>query len=707
MERERALKEVKGHWRDIIGFYAPKAKEKVNGESSYICPFCGHGTHGDGLTRNPQSKDKNGLKCFGCDFSGDIIDLIAKVTGKDFNSALDEAAACINIAVDKSNSYSRVSTSEAFGDKNMNGNKAAVTAPTAKETAVQQEQEEPKVDYTAFFLQARKDNKGEYLESRGISKEIQDKFCVGFVSEWKSPKASSKVPGKPYVIFPTSANTYCARYTGTDEKMDKYKKMHVGRGAPFFCQDMAFKEDGPIFVVEGETDALSIWELDKVAISLGSVSGARRFVELAAEHKDRHYIIALDNDGAGAEAVKTIREGLKNSGVSYSVEDICGQYKDPNERLVTDRQGLSRALKMAALKATDPQEYAREKLAENRVSAKINDFWDDVMHKRQNPPVTTGFVKLNEVLDGGIYPEQLIIMGAISSLGKTTLLLQLADNIAAAGTPVLFFSLEMSRNEIISKSISRHTFYVTMKKNISDNHAKTQRGVCAGHKYFTYSKTDIDVINEASKEYSDSSGKNLYIYEGRGDTGAAEVEQEVREFIRITGQKPVVFIDYLQILAPHDPKMTDKQNTDYAVKALKQLARDEGIAVFAISSLNRDNYFTRISMQAFKESGAIEYSSDVLIGLQFKGTGYSDFDVNAAKREYPRNVELHILKNRNGAMPKPIAYQYYTRFNYFHEGDYIEPPSPEEVNKKGKGKAGESRVQVLQDDGTTRLVKIK
>ena len=152
MERERALKEVKSHWRDIIGFYAPKAKEKVNGESSYICPFCGHGTHGDGLTRNPQSKDKSGLKCFGCDFSGDIIDLIAKVTGKDFNSALDEAAACINIAVDKSNSYSRVSTSEAFGDKNMNGNKAAVTAPTAKETTAQQEQEEPKVDYTAFFL---------------------------------------------------------------------------------------------------------------------------------------------------------------------------------------------------------------------------------------------------------------------------------------------------------------------------------------------------------------------------------------------------------------------------------------------------------------------------------------------------------------------------------------------------------------------------
>ena len=72
-------------------------------------------------------------------------------------------------------------------------------------------------------------------------------------------------------------------------------------------------------------------------------------------------------------------------------------------------------------------------------------------------------------------------------------------------------------------------------------------------------------------------------------------------------------------------------------------------------------------MEAFKESGAVEYSSDVLIGLQLKGVGTKGFDVNEAKRQDPREVELHILKNRNGAMSAPILYYYYPKFNFYHE----------------------------------------
>ena len=142
--------------------------------------------------------------------------------------------------------------------------------------------------------------------------------------------------------------------------------------------------------------------------------------------------------------------------------------------------------------------------------------------------------------------------------------------------------------------------------------------------------------------------------------------------------------------------MTDKQNTDHAVKVLKQLARDESIAILAISSLNRANYSEKISMQAFQESGAIEYSSDVLLGMQLKGMGTSDFDVNEAKRKDPREVELHFLKNRNGVMSKPILFNYYPAFNYYREIEYIDPPVKEEKPKKGK-KIAE----------TVELVKIK
>jgi replicative DNA helicase len=72
-------------------------------------------------------------------------------------------------------------------------------------------------------------------------------------------------------------------------------------------------------------------------------------------------------------------------------------------------------------------------------------------------------------------------------------------------------------------------------------------------------------------------------------------------------------------------------------------------------------------MEAFKESGAIEYSSDVLIGLQLKGAGEKNFDANEAKRKDPREIELVILKNRNGRTGGKIIFNYYPLFNYFRE----------------------------------------
>lgn len=72
-------------------------------------------------------------------------------------------------------------------------------------------------------------------------------------------------------------------------------------------------------------------------------------------------------------------------------------------------------------------------------------------------------------------------------------------------------------------------------------------------------------------------------------------------------------------------------------------------------------------MEAFKESRAIEYSNDVLIGLQLKGVGSKDFDVIEAKKRNPRNIELMILKNRNGSVGEKLNFNYYPVFNYFEE----------------------------------------
>src|SRR5699024_976856 len=87
---------------------------------------------------------------------------------------------------------------------------------------------------------------------------------------------------------------------------------------------------------------------------------------------------------------------------------------------------------------------------------KILGFLERIDRSVNEPPIPTGFKQLDEILDGGIR-EGLHVLGAISSLGKTTLAMQIADQIAQYGEDVLIFSLETGTNELIAKSVSRNS----------------------------------------------------------------------------------------------------------------------------------------------------------------------------------------------------------------------------------------------------------
>ena len=154
----------------------------------------------------------------------------------------------------------------------------------------------------------------------------------------------------------------------------------------------------------------------------------------------------------------------------------------------------------------------------------------------------------------------------------------------------------------------------------------------------------------------------------------------IEEFKKFGNEAPVVVIDYLQILAPFDLKMTDKQNVDKNITELKRLSRDFDIPILGISSFNRENYNAPVSMASFKESGAIEYSSDVLIGLQYQGWDYEEGEAETlrikrlrrlkkdlwqkAKDLSSQDIQLKILKNRNG-IKSELFFDFFPAFNYF------------------------------------------
>ena len=313
------------------------------------------------------------------------------------------------------------------------------------------------------------------------------------------------------------------------------------------------------------------------------------------------------------------------------------------------------------------------------VSERLNDYMKELLKSREGKAISTGFGALDGLLDDGLYPG-LYFIGAISSLGKTTLALQIADNIAKAGHGVLIFSLEMSTSELMAKTISRESLKLSLSETGRTDYALSTRGILRAS--FSGNPDHEEHILKVIKDYSEW-GDNLIIIEGIGDVGVPVIKSYVEAYMKEhDGKAPVVVIDYLQILAPYNDRYTDKQNVDKNVLELKRLSRDYQLPVIGISSFNRENYNAPVSMAAFKESGAIEYSSDVLIGMQIDGIERAPSEkdseykeriqrtletVDACKRRgEPIAIEAKILKHRNGA-PGSVHFEFYSRYNLFIE----------------------------------------
>ena len=163
-----------------------------------------------------------------------------------------------------------------------------------------------------------------------------------------------------------------------------------------------------------------------------------------------------------------------------------------------------------------------------------------------------------------------------------------------------------------------------------------------------------------------------------------DIRQAAEHIARHDGEPPVVFIDYLQLLAAeegHD-RDSDKQVVDRNMLALRQMARELNTCVLVISSLNRAAYNGSIDLASFKESGSVEYSSDVLLGLQpekmeeetenlpeAKAKAQARKTMRDFKADEVRSCELVVLKNRNGGLPRyGVPLQYDALTNTFTEG---------------------------------------
>ena len=696
MNRQDATQEIKARWRE---FYTPDGGGRGKG---IICPICGSGSgkNGTGITEKPNSRN-HFLKCWngGCEFEqgGSVIDLymlehhMDTDDKRDFVKAVDEMAGTLGITIDPYTGP-RSTAAEDFSDTSSHRKPAAApqtggnsffsgtgTPEPQAVTGPAQAVTQPRPDYTSYYEQCMArivESAGQdYLTGRGISLDTicysiadADNCCIGFDPAWVSPTAIKRLrargstwtpPATPRVIIPVTESYYIARDIRPDDQIPddekKYKKMNEGEPVVFNVPALYGGAEN-VFVCEGAIDAFSFIEVGQAAIALNSTSNIDKLLkQLEAQPTAATLILCLDNDTAGKNATDTLKEGLDRLNISWIKADVTGGHKDPNEALTVDRaafeQAIARTIAGTAAKPDNTLLYIDTMMA------------GEIEHFKQARDLKTGFANLDEKM-GGLY-SGLYVLAAISSLGKTTMALQMADNIAAAGHDVLFFSMEMSRLEMVSKSFARMTAQADMTK------AVTSIAIRNGY-------LPAQVL-QAKNRYRAQIGDRMSIIEGNFNCDVGFIGDYIRRYQQRTGTTPVCFVDYLQILQPAaDGKSrgSKKDDVDMAITELKRLSRELDTPIIVISSLNRANYLTPFAFEALKESGQIEYTADCVMGLQLSCLDESTFSkdgsitekrkrVDAAKVENPRKLKFVCLKNRYGISNYDCYFDYYPANDLF------------------------------------------
>lgn len=486
-------------------------------------------------------------------------------------------------------------------------------------------------------------NQTDYLQKRGITQTTAEIFNLGY-----SPLTNS-------IIIPYGQDGYYVqRALNPLEKRDRYR-FPIGEARVYNAE--ALKECKTVFIVEGQFDALSIMQESGVGAVAISTSQTRLIVKTLQKFKEQDptinptIILSMDNDRAGQKANRALQRDLEAKGFTCYVNPVNGDYKDANEFLVKDREGFRQKLQHVI----------------NQPDNWLDKYYADIKQRHDYPDnIPTGFTNLDDELSGGLQPK-LYVLGAVSSLGKTTFALNIADNLAKQGRHVFFFSMESSKREVTDKLLSRASC-------LSNGHKWTQLQVSRGAWLNNAEdKEEFDGLFKAFSRYQ----RFLHIYDNR--VKASQVKDLVNSWLdnHPDEKKPLVVVDYLQILQAEQDNVTDKAKVTDSVSALSELTKQAEVPVLVISSLNRASYWQDVSFESFKESGEIEYSADVMLGLQFAHreeyitvlkNGHVELNkekFDQRKQEVPRRVEMVILKNRTGKTGGHIFFKYNAKYNSY------------------------------------------
>lgn len=346
--------------------------------------------------------------------------------------------------------------------------------------------------------------------------------------------------------------------------------------------------------------------------STASSAGIKRHAEIVAERAMRRAAMAVSAEIAEAanDPQRSAREVVD---LAQARVMALGQQASQKFTPVTMREALSRTVK--------------------RLQARIDG--------RVEPGLATGFVDLDRRMNGGLRAGQLIVLAARPAMGKTSLAVQIAAHAALHGTPALVCSQEMAEAELMDRMVAlrgRIPLSAVLSGQMSDD--------------------EWSRVTAASGELLDAP---LCIDE-QPALNLLDVRSKVRKVARECGRLGLLVIDYLQLMVGDGANRNAE--IEQISRGLKQLAKELGVPVIALSQLSRkceERPNKRPMASDLRDSGAIEQDADVILSL------YRD-EVYNPDSPHKGTAELGVIKCRNGRSGGFVPLTFigeFTRFESF------------------------------------------
>jgi replicative DNA helicase len=244
--------------------------------------------------------------------------------------------------------------------------------------------------------------------------------------------------------------------------------------------------------------------------------------------------------------------------------------------------------------------------------------------KGQPRGLSTGYREL-DVLTGGLREGQLIVVGGRPGMGKSALLINMCDRMAAAGSPVLLFSLEMPAKSIANRIVMARA---------RANSARVRLGAISASEAKTLGNHFFKLADQP-----------LYIDEARG-ANIMDIRGRARRDLRRHGIK-AVFVDYAQLLEAKGYN-TSYERVSAVSRGLKAMALELGVPVIAAAQVGRkadERSDTRPKMSDLKDSGSLEQDADIIILLHREGYYEAGSGADSTDNQ---DAEMIVAKHREG-----------------------------------------------------------